>query len=131
MDVTFFLFLSIGLGFLLWLIRQLGKRTGFSKADKKFFHEKWRQLDTDHDLHHAVMEADKLLHLALEKKGYRGSMAEQLKSAGKLFSDLDNLWYAHKLRNRLAHELDFRVTTSEGQKTLGYFHRALKDLKVF
>lgn len=131
MDFTFYLFLGLGLVFLLWIIWSLGKKTGFSKADKKFFQQKWTQLSAHTDLHYATMEADKLLHLALEKKGYQGSVADQLKAAGKLFSDLDNLWYAHKLRNRLAHELDFKVSDSEGRRALGYFHRALKDLRVF
>lgn len=131
MDFTFFLFLGIGLCFLLWLIWRLGKRAGFSKADKKFFHQRWKQLSGSNDSHYAVLEADKLLHLALEKKGYQGTVADQLKASAKLFTDLDNLWYAHKLRNRLAHELDFKVSPGEGRKALEYFHRALRDLKVF
>jgi DNA-binding transcriptional ArsR family regulator len=79
--------------------------------------------------HLSVLNADKLVDQALRECGIRGeTMGARLKSASAKFSDLDGLWTAHKLRNRVAHETDANVTYDEARYALGYFKKALKDL---
>jgi hypothetical protein len=79
--------------------------------------------------HLAVLNADKLVDQALRDRGSKGqTMGERLKSTESVFSDLNGLWSAHKLRNRIAHETDVNVTYDEAHHALCSFKRALKDL---
>jgi len=80
------------------------------------------------DRRHAVMEADKLLYEVLEQRGYKGTLGDKLKKAGPAFSNLNDVWSAHKLRNRLAHELGVGLSEKEAQTALGSFRRAYRDL---
>src|SRR3989337_2006551 len=76
-------------------------RKGFSESEKRRYLEHWRKIQ-HLDGRHAVMEADKLLDELLSKKGYRGSLGEKLKKVGPAFTSVNDVWSAHKMRNRLA-----------------------------
>jgi len=79
--------------------------------------------------HLSVLNADKLVDQALRDSGIRGeTMGERLKSSVNKFSDINGLWNAHKLRNRIAHEPDAAVTYDEARYALASFKKALKDL---
>jgi hypothetical protein len=76
-----------------------------------------------------VLNADKLVDQALKERGLRGTtMAERMKNFNSHFSDRNGVWLAHKLRNKIAHESDARVTYDEARYALASFKRALKDL---
>lgn len=80
-------------------------------------------------LRQAIMEADKLLDYVLQGKGYRGdTMAERMRSANREFSRRNDVWAAHKLRNALAHEVDFDLVPSQVKQSIKAFERAIKDL---
>lgn len=80
-------------------------------------------------LRQAVMEADKLLDYVLQGKGYRGdTMGERMRSANSQFSRRNDVWAAHKLRNALAHEVDFDLVPSQVKQSIAAFERAIKDL---
>ena len=64
---------------------------------------------------------------ALKKHGFEGSLGEKLKKAGPRFNDLNAVWSAHKLRNRIAHELS-EINKEEAKRALKQFKRALNDL---
>lgn len=126
--ILVFVAMTFGLlGFVMW--KTFGKED-FSKNDSKFFLEQWRKIlgRAMTDPKHAILDADKLLDLVLKKKGYRGSLGEKLKKSGKLFSDLNGVWSAHKVRNKIAHELNFEVSEKESKRVLSQFARALRDL---
>ena len=77
----------------------------------------------------AIMNADKLLDQALRERRYRGkTMGERMKSANKAWRNIDHVWGAHKIRNRLAHEPDMTVDYNTTLRTLSVFKQALKDL---
>lgn len=77
----------------------------------------------------AVMNADKLLDRALKESNFKGkTMGERLVSAGRVLNNRDHVWAAHKLRNRLAHEDDVRLSPELTKQALTGFRRALKDL---
>lgn len=77
-----------------------------------------------------VMEADKVVDTALKFLGFQGSMGDKLKQAGPRFRGLNELWWAHKLRNQLAHELQRSPTKEETKRAMAAFQAALKDLGV-
>ena len=106
------------------------KKKGLSKSEKEKLVTQWRKIKADSDMRHAVMDADKLLDLILARKGYTGPLGEKLKRSRALFSDLNGVWSAHKLRNRLAHELDMNLSSSQAQTALRQFEKAFRDLGV-
>ncbi len=79
----------------------------------------------------AVMEADSLVDSALKSLSMPGqTMGERLKFAGYKYPALQKVWWAHKLRNQLAHEATFQLATSQAKQALDEFERALKTLNV-
>lgn len=78
----------------------------------------------------AIIEGDKLLDKALCEMGVEGrTMGDRLKKVGKQkFSQLNAVWYAHKMRNQIAHESDFHPTYKQAQNALSTYKQALKDL---
>ena len=78
----------------------------------------------------AVIDADKLLDDALKRRHYRGkTMGERLVSAQHDISNNDEVWYAHKLRNRLVHENeDAKLTEKAVKDALVGVRGALRDL---
>lgn len=77
----------------------------------------------------SVIEADKLLDKALIDMGTPGkTMGERLKHAGSKFSQLNSVWYAHKLRNQIAHEHGFNLEYNQSRHALNTFRQALRDL---
>ena len=78
----------------------------------------------------AIIQGDKLLDKALCEMGVQGrTMGDRLKKIGKeKFSELNAVWYAHKLRNQIAHESDFQPEYRQAQHALATYKQALKDL---
>lgn len=123
LTTTIILGVLIFVGLILWTQK---KRYKISAANQKRIRHHFERLPEDPKA--AVLEADKILDEALKLKGFQGSMGEKLKQAGGLFTDQDGVWAAHKLRNRLAHELNVTLEKGEGRAALGHFKQALKDL---
>lgn len=77
----------------------------------------------------SVLNADKLLDYALRDRGIKGTtMGERLKHAKSLFSNNNHVWAAHKVRNRIAHEPDVKLTYELAARSLQAFKQALKDV---
>lgn len=80
----------------------------------------------------AVMEADTLVDDSLARAGYPGAtFGDRLSNIqpGTLLS-LDGVWWAHKIRNRLAHEVDYFLRYTEARQAVGYFEAALSELQL-
>ncbi|HUB93671.1 MAG TPA: hypothetical protein VMB52_04160 [Verrucomicrobiae bacterium] len=77
----------------------------------------------------AIIDADKLLDDVLKRSRYKGkSMGERLVSAQRDLTDNDGVWFGHKLRNRLVHESDVKLTEKVVKEALIGIRGALKDL---
>lgn len=99
------------------------------RLDKQYFQNKWTSVTREPNLNMAILKADSLVDEALRHAGVRGqTMGERLNNAAGILRDLNGTWSAHKLRNRLAHEVDAQVSSSEGHRALRRFEKALKDL---
>ena len=115
---------------LLSLIGLIGKNAPLDKAP---FRESWKQIieksHQENGLEIAIINADKLLDLALKKKRFKGeTMGERLISAKNALSHKQEVWNAHKLRNRLVHEQNVRLDEKTTKVALKGFESALKDL---
>ncbi len=79
----------------------------------------------------AIIAADTLIEKILSLAGYEGeNLGERLKKIEP--SDLDslnNLWEAHKVRNRIAHEANYRLSKEDAKSALKNFESALRELE--
>lgn len=100
--------------------------------NQKLIKSEWNKIlnDCKKNPNTAIMEADKLLSYVLKLLGYEGSTGAMLKNSGSLFSNLDDVWEAHKMRNKIAHEMGIKMSYEAGLKVLNKFKRALRDLGV-
>ena len=130
--VGFFLLVVLVMGFVSWL--QWKNRAKLSNSDQKYISKHWAKvsemLNTNQSI--AIINADKLLHHTLGKragKKFDGlSFGEMLKRRDAYFSDINAVWRAHKLRNRIAHQVDVRLSNAEVKSAISSFKRALNDL---
>ena len=112
------------------------KKRKFSEKDLSYINSHWyRILDSfKHNPKEAVLESDKLLCYCLRKRGgakFRdSSLGEMLKNGSGFFSDIDSVWFAHKLRNGIAHEMNFNISPDDAKKALSCYKKALTDLGV-
>lgn len=82
-------------------------------------------------LKNALIEADKLLDYVMIQKGFTGeTMGDRLKSGGSAFSNLNNIWDAHKLRNQLAHEIEIDVVPIQVKQAINNLGQGIRDLGV-
>ena len=105
-----------------------------SGLDQEYFRRHWQQIETHKQgggagWQVAIFEADKLLDHALKGRGMPGdTMGERLKAARGVFRNNNDIWFAHKLRNRLAHETNVQLNVMGVDKALRGFKNGLKDL---
>lgn len=123
--VVVLLVLVFGTGFLL--------RRKPKKLDQVYYQERWQTLQKlckdKSTWPLAVIDADKLLDDALKRSKYKGkTMGERLVSAQRDISSNDEVWYGHKLRNRLVHENNVSLTEKNVKEALIGIRGALKDL---
>ena len=110
-----------------------------SDISKKNAQESWAQIEKhfyrggESDLKVAVLEADKLLNDALREAGIMGiQLGDRLKKANPgQIPNLNELWQAHKLRNQIAHEPNFKLKRDLAEKVLNIYETALKNLGIF
>ncbi|MGI6612644.1 MAG: hypothetical protein ACOX0Z_03695 [Candidatus Nanosyncoccaceae bacterium] len=131
--------IALGLVFILVLglilVAVISRRTPRQRLDKEVYQAEWLKITNNcevndsNSLAMAVLSGDKLVDRAMIELGFAGkTMGERLKNSPKKFSNLDGLWSAHKLRNKLAHETGFVISSKEARQALANFRQALKDL---
>ncbi len=134
MDSVIFLLAAIILiGALLFALMTIGKRG--SRLDVEKYRSRWLAVEqtlvreNEASFHLAILNADKLVDQALKDHGLPGkTMGDRMKVANKRFTHRNAVWDAHKLRNKIAHEPDVRVSYDQARRALAGFKRALKDL---
>jgi len=97
------------------------RRRKLSGPYKKFVHEQWYKIEQISDKSRVIMEADKLLDDILSKKGKQGNLGDKLKRSEGLFPNIDAVWEAHKVRNKLAHEVDYKLSDQEADRVIKIF----------
>ncbi|MEK7555632.1 MAG: hypothetical protein AAB516_02330 [Patescibacteria group bacterium] len=98
--------------------------------------KKWEELlekiksSDERDLRLAIIEADNLVDEILIIHDHPGKdMGERLKSIHpNEIGNYNDLWEAHKMRNRIAHETNFHINSGEAQRIIKIYHKTLQDL---
>ena len=132
------LFVGAALAIILLLIgkvRHFLNSRRFDLSSRASMKRRWREIiemarqPGEVSLKLAVMEADKLLDQALKTLAMPGqTLGERLKFAAYKYPQLNKVWWAHKVRNQLAHEASYHLDRSLGVKALKAFREALNIL---
>ncbi len=80
----------------------------------------------------AILEADGILDDVMKKIGYPGAnLGERLANIEPSdFDSLSEVWEAHKIRNRLAHEAaDFKLSKERAEEVVALYEKGLKELE--
>lgn len=129
--LMFFAVIAIGITLLVFIALT---RRGVRHLDQEKYRTKWLAItqnagSTSETWQFAILSADKLLDCALRERGISGNtLGERLKNAKPYVSDIDAVWRAHKLRNRIAHEDGVKVSQRQASDAMKIFKRALTDL---
>ncbi|HEX6462290.1 MAG TPA: hypothetical protein VFZ58_03380 [Candidatus Saccharimonadales bacterium] len=105
-----------------------------SRLNQAWFAQQWASIEAQFKdgkagQQLAVVNADKLLDKAMRDLRYKGNtMGERLKSHSKNFKNINAIWSAHKLRNRIAHESNISVSAEEVKRALHDLKNGLKDI---
>lgn len=81
----------------------------------------------------AILEADNLLDEVLKKMGYAGeTLLEKMKNiTAATLSNIEDVKTAHKARNSIVHDPDYRLSLDEAKRIMEIYENALKNLEVF
>ena len=113
---------------MLFFVWKMSRGRSLPAAVRQRLMEAFRQLEQIPDVHRRVMEAEKIIDHALITLGFQGTFGEKLKKAGPRFADVDAVWRAHKLRNRIAHEQGVLVTPTDADTAVAAFRKGVSDL---
>jgi len=108
------------------------------KATKELAIAMWEQVQkkiesgNEAELKLAVIEADKILDEVLKAMKLEGEgFAERLeKLSVKEIPNIQALWDAHKIRNRIVHEAAYHLRSDVAGRCLETYARTLKSLKI-
>lgn len=136
MDILLPMFLVLVLLFAgIILAFVVGRGRSATGINKEKYHVAWLGIEQqlkrndNNSFYLTVLNADKLVDQALRERGFKGeTMGERMKAAKGSWTNANHVWSAHKLRNRIAHEADARVSFDETRRALAAFKQALKDL---
>lgn len=123
-----------GLWWLVTLPFQDKAKAGRLAQTRHQFQQSWSQIEklaAQGRAKEAIMQADIMLDKALQFHGVAGgNLGERLKASTSRLARpiLDLAWNAHKVRNRLAHELHYQLTDGEARQALSDFKKVLREL---
>lgn len=133
-SLIFMLIVIVIIGIALFAVLALSRGRG-RPLDKEKYQADWLKIENlidksnDASYQFAIMSADKLLDQALKESGVPGqTMGDRLKKSGGRLSDINGVWAAHKLRNRIAHEVNTPINRPVARRMLAIYKTALGDL---
>ena len=131
-------FVAVGVAIIALIIRSISHFIAarkFEAFDREAMRSRWREIEALVEQHGevsrklAIMEADKLLDHALKTLALPGTtLGERLKFATYKYPKLNDVWWAHKVRNQLAHEATYHLDAGLARKALKAFKHALETL---
>ncbi len=115
------------LGFWFIFLRKPQKPKWKIKLEKKYQEFNTKNINNKY----AVIELDKLIEYGLQIKfNTKKSLGKILIQQKKFFKkeQLDNIWKAHKLRNKLIHDAEFEAQPNDINHANVIFKRMIKEL---
>jgi len=81
----------------------------------------------------AIADADVLLRDILVKMGYKGESTREVleKIDNKILPNIQDVWQAHEIRNKIIHDPDYGVTPEMAKKVMRIYEQSFRDLEMF
>lgn len=105
----------------------------FERHDLEAMRRRWREIEEmasqpgEMGRKMAILEADKLLDMALKTMMMSGNtLGERLKFACYKWPGLREVWWAHRIRNQMAHESSFHLDSAVAVKAIRTYRAALR-----
>lgn len=95
-------------------------------SQRKKMHKKLKSIARYEHEEKQIFGFDKLLEHIMQLRGYQGSLGSVMKKNAAVFSDIQGLWFAHKIRNKLAHEIDFQLSPRDAKKVITIFQKEIR-----
>lgn len=143
---TIFSFIFVGLAvyFIIKFQKLVGIKTQMAKLALRIpesssggaVQSKWeeilRHLDSNREAEwkFAIIEADKLVDGLLKSAGFSGdTMGDRLMGMEKgQLENLEGLWGAHKVRNKIAHDINYFLRYAEARRIIQLYEKVLQEL---
>lgn len=130
--------LTVKLNLLHQAVKLASEARYVSVIPKRGLAKKWAEIEkkfksqSESDLKLAVIEADKILDNLLERMGYHGkTMGERLEQVQPAqFPRLQEVWDAHKIRNNIVHDTDYKLSYGEAERAIKTYEAVLQELEV-
>lgn len=133
--IVIMLIVILLVGFAILAVLALTRGHGRRLLNKEKYRTAWLEIennitkDNNASYQFAILSADKLLDKALKESGVPGeTMGDRLKQSDRLLQDINGVWAAHKMRNRIAHEVGGNINKAVAKRMLAIYKNALKDL---
>ena len=133
--VVIMLIVILLIGFAILAVLALTRGHGRRLLNQEKYRTAWLEIennitkDNNSSYQFAILSADKLLDKALKESGVPGeTMGDRLKQSDRLLQDINGVWAAHKMRNRIAHEVGGNINKVVAKRMLAIYKNALKDL---
>lgn len=133
--IVIMLIVILLVGFAILAVLALTRGHGRRLLNKEKYRTAWLEIennitkDNNASYQFAILSADKLLDKALKESGVTGeTMGDRLKQSDRLLQDINGVWAAHKMRNRIAHEVGGNINKVVAKRMLAIYKNALKDL---
>lgn len=129
---------AAGSGFVAWHAREAREFLLLPPLRRREALKIWERIQKriksgqDAELRLALIEVDKLWDDLLVRMGYAGeTTAERMKylSAAQ-FSNLEDLWAAHKLRNRVVHDMEYHPRHDEILRAIEIYEKAFREMQL-
>lgn len=112
--------------------------TGMASPQIAIFRERWEavlrrfDLNSPEAMRSSILEADMLVDAVLKDSGIDGdTLADRLsKITPESLSNLNTLWKAHRLRNKLAETSGYELNPEEAQTAIDAYEAFLKEIKI-
>lgn len=136
-------------GILAWLIIFLVAKTSIIGEEKEYFFDilgkaklskrrtvkAWKQIlgrfnkGDEANMKLAIIESDKVLDELLKLSGYKGeTMADRLKTLTPAqMPNIEEIWQAHKIRNRIVHEPNFKLDRGEAWMCVEIYKKSFQE----
>ena len=133
--IVIMLIVILLVGFAILAVLALTRGHGRRLLNKEKYRTAWLEIennitkDNNASYQFAILSADKLLDKALKESGIPGeTMGDRLKQSDRLLQDINGVWAAHKMRNRIAHEVGGNINKVVAKRMLAIYKNALKVL---
>ncbi|MFH1444743.1 MAG: hypothetical protein ABIG34_05155 [Candidatus Peregrinibacteria bacterium] len=112
-------FAVMSLVYVVWMLRR--RIAKIPQLQKDRLRAAWNEVIERRDPARRVLEAENICDAVLKALGYTGTFAEKLQKAGPRLDRIDDIWNAHRLRNKIAHEVNTRVSAAQSDRALQAF----------